>query len=379
MQQIRSFLTKLEEQRLDTQSRIEAKQKKLKKTTDTNDHRQLLATLTKKELDETRQHLQLVNTSKLNKHPLIEAIVAAVPHSCHQFIETMDNDRLKTLQALLKKDQKIDETTFTTDKLYFLRKTGLIFPVTTNHETRLVMPEEIRTTFNQMDQSNWQMKADLHDAVIRLAQGMLYYYGIMTKNTILALVAPIVNDDQAHAAEIINDAMAYYDYIKENDDYWLDSRVVDQQKLLKVQELSVYDQFFSFTNDQLVEAGAEDYMSLTDALLDLIRDLKQTYQLDDPTLNLYMDQVLILLNSFTDIEPAYYYLNQKLSLDSEAAQKQLLIKLQESQNSLHIWSLKGHKRNQPKETAATQQVKIGRNDPCLCGSGKKHKKCCGKI
>lgn len=26
----------------------------------------------------------------------------------------------------------------------------------------------------------------------------------------------------------------------------------------------------------------------------------------------------------------------------------------------------------------TKQPKIGRNDPCLCGSGKKHKKCCGK-
>jgi SWIM/SEC-C metal-binding protein len=24
------------------------------------------------------------------------------------------------------------------------------------------------------------------------------------------------------------------------------------------------------------------------------------------------------------------------------------------------------------------EKKIGRNDPCLCGSGKKHKKCCGK-
>ncbi|WP_256204377.1 SEC-C metal-binding domain-containing protein [Planococcus faecalis] len=23
--------------------------------------------------------------------------------------------------------------------------------------------------------------------------------------------------------------------------------------------------------------------------------------------------------------------------------------------------------------------KIGRNDPCLCGSGKKYKKCCGKV
>ena len=23
-------------------------------------------------------------------------------------------------------------------------------------------------------------------------------------------------------------------------------------------------------------------------------------------------------------------------------------------------------------------IKIGRNDPCICGSGKKFKKCCGK-
>jgi preprotein translocase subunit SecA len=26
----------------------------------------------------------------------------------------------------------------------------------------------------------------------------------------------------------------------------------------------------------------------------------------------------------------------------------------------------------------TKDKKIGRNDPCSCGSGKKYKKCCGK-
>ncbi len=26
---------------------------------------------------------------------------------------------------------------------------------------------------------------------------------------------------------------------------------------------------------------------------------------------------------------------------------------------------------------APQQTKVGRNDPCICGSGKKYKKCCG--
>jgi len=30
-------------------------------------------------------------------------------------------------------------------------------------------------------------------------------------------------------------------------------------------------------------------------------------------------------------------------------------------------------------TFRRQKQKIGRNDPCYCGSGKKYKKCCGAI
>jgi SWIM/SEC-C metal-binding protein len=30
----------------------------------------------------------------------------------------------------------------------------------------------------------------------------------------------------------------------------------------------------------------------------------------------------------------------------------------------------------PPEPIVTAHLKIGRNDPCLCGSGKKYKKCC---
>lgn len=32
----------------------------------------------------------------------------------------------------------------------------------------------------------------------------------------------------------------------------------------------------------------------------------------------------------------------------------------------------------PKNTIKREQPKIGRNDPCFCGSEKKFKKCCGK-
>jgi uncharacterized protein YecA (UPF0149 family) len=35
--------------------------------------------------------------------------------------------------------------------------------------------------------------------------------------------------------------------------------------------------------------------------------------------------------------------------------------------------------NAPKLKPIKAELKVGRNDPCPCGSGKKYKKCCGKM
>ena len=44
----------------------------------------------------------------------------------------------------------------------------------------------------------------------------------------------------------------------------------------------------------------------------------------------------------------------------------------------HEAELRGEGNNVPKvETVVNEGPKIGRNDPCPCGSGKKYKKCCG--
>jgi uncharacterized protein YecA (UPF0149 family) len=47
--------------------------------------------------------------------------------------------------------------------------------------------------------------------------------------------------------------------------------------------------------------------------------------------------------------------------------------------NIPLWKLKGATINEiesSKNEASTEQ-KVGRNDPCPCGSGKKFKKCCG--
>jgi len=37
----------------------------------------------------------------------------------------------------------------------------------------------------------------------------------------------------------------------------------------------------------------------------------------------------------------------------------------------------GHHHHAKPETVVREEPKVGRNDPCTCGSGKKYKKCCG--
>ena len=71
--------------------------------------------------------------------------------------------------------------------------------------------------------------------------------------------------------------------------------------------------------------------------------------------------------------------------DEEHAMAPLLIAFH---NSLRMWSLKGHtpaevvsgKLDTPEDNVVSfsehRRKKIGRNDPCPCGSGKKYKNCC---
>ena len=50
----------------------------------------------------------------------------------------------------------------------------------------------------------------------------------------------------------------------------------------------------------------------------------------------------------------------------------------EDQGHVHgPWCSHGHHHHAPQAPLVRSSPKIGRNDPCPCGSGKKHKKCCG--
>ncbi len=134
-------------------------------------------------------------------------------------------------------------------------------------------------------------------------------------------------------------------------------------------EKAVYEQILANPDEVVtgtVEELAKKYgmkLDLFVGFLDGINDsLKEQNPIDtmekDTEVNLGYDKELLYKNMVDAKAEWLYTLPQWDSLLTEERRKELY-------------------REQKKSGTVVKAKKIGRNDPCPCGSGKKYKKCCG--
>ena len=72
------------------------------------------------------------------------------------------------------------------------------------------------------------------------------------------------------------------------------------------------------------------------------------------------------------------YDKARLYKNMVAAKADWLYELPQWNNIFSEEELKALYKEQKESTTVRKEKKIGRNDPCPCGSGKKYKKCCGR-
>jgi len=107
------------------------------------------------------------------------------------------------------------------------------------------------------------------------------------------------------------------------------------------------------------------------------RYLKNNWKLEDSQIE------MIIINLYADIqenekEEVIENIIDTLREASENDLQKLLVEINSFINNTRLWKLKGYTLNElnPKYNN-TSTPNIGRNDICICGSGKKYKKCCG--
>ena len=115
-----------------------------------------------------------------------------------------------------------------------------------------------------------------------------------------------------------------------------------------------------------------------------VKELAEKYDVDVMTMTGFLDGINDSLKTPNPIEEMEEDTEVSLGFDKEllyknmvGAQADWLYGLEEWNDIFDEETQKRLYKEQKRSTTIVKGERIGRNDPCPCGSGKKYKKCCG--
>ena len=354
--------------------------------------------LSKDQLDTIRRNLDIKNISALNKNELAEYLARYQIKNMGNTLRLLDQGRLQLLQTIAQSGGYIVSDSFGFDVSFFFEYC-LAFCGTMDGQRIMFMPDELLQAFQAANDRELANIAARNTDWISMTCGALYYYGIMDPWVLADKIAHLTKQrvDYKQYHSVIATASDFYQEIKFTGHGIMDKRVNDPKEL-KAAIMKHYElDYYTFSNRQLLDASRSEFFERTPAMKDLARFLIHNYAFpkDDA------DYILLEISKMIPIKDSIHDIIEQLKNFIEIPDLQFAQILgglvAEVLNHTRRWELKGHTpyelipeqqkhcypqvKSSQANTASVYSIrtgaKIGRNDPCPCGSGKKYKKCCG--
>lgn len=349
------------------------------------------------DLHDIRKKLQIKNISSLKKAELIQYLAEAIPFLLRNIISQFDERRLFLIDNIIAKNGVISAKNIEIEELEYFHKTGFMFTCLRNGDPFVMIPLELLPSLVEIVQDE-RILADVkrNTEWIKITRGLLYYYGTVPHNELMNLVENYtpIHPDYPAFNHVIFDAMEYYQEIsidRYGYSYW---EVLDPLVILEEQASRKNIDYYPFSKKQLLEAGEMDYVERPKGYSQLLSLLTQEYRMPKQEAMELVEDCIIHVKLGYQPGQLLQYIQTQLTFESLEAVQRVMDALVILMNNTREWYLKGYTSeelfaqekkallplpNKKGEVISLQtRQKIGRNDPCPCGSGKKFKKCCGK-
>ncbi|EKN71462.1 secC motif containing protein [Neobacillus bataviensis LMG 21833] len=356
-----------------------------------------LSALKMSELHNIRKKLQIKNISSLKKAELIQYLAEAIPFLLKNIISQFDERRLFLIKNIIAKKGVISAKNVEIEEMEYFHKTGFMFTGLRNGDPIVMIPLELVPSLGEIVKDE-TILADVkrNTEWIKITRGLLYYYGTVPHNELMNLVEKYtpIRPDYLAFNHVIFDAMEYYQEIyidRYGYSYW---EVLDPLVILKEQASRKNIDYYPFLKKQLLEAGETDYVEHPSGYSQLISLFTQEYRMPKREAMELVEDCIMQVKLDHRPSQLLQFLQTQLTFESLEAVQRLMDVLVLLMNNTRQWYLKGYTSvelstqeknallplpNKKGEVISLHtRQRVGRNDPCSCGSGKKFKKCCGK-
>jgi hypothetical protein len=366
-----------------------------------------LAPQKKTMLSQLASDLEVAGRSRMNKEELAAALSQALlePKALLRTLGVINHTERELWERLLKQPV-LESNEFYPSQYMQLQDGGLIYTFWQEDTLAVVLPEEIRRVYEGLDLREFWTKWERQHLIADYIAAAANLYGACERSKLLEIFnsqnAEAATEDEVTLAglKLMYPHQQYLIY----QDYWISNYFEDddtREELAELLELSRNKPYYIPPKTEFLRY-ADNVYTPTTLQFEKLKTYVSRHIVRDRELAETVADNIRLASSME--APLDELLDEFLYLDIELSEQQidgLLPLLVELRNNTRVWTNRGYTPVEmrslftpPAASLASRPMgtmlkpdfarnaaapKVGRNDPCPCGSGKKHKKCCGAI
>ena len=180
--------------------------------------------------------------------------------------------------------------------------------------------------------------------------------------------------------ELIRESGYYYSEYREDSKLFVNNEIQDIDSLVETIEKECAElEYAKISKEELLVMSNRDYGFSTKAGKAFCKEFSNTFNSNREMLQAIMDDLSIDIQE-NEVNESIDKILDVMEVDEENVRNVAANLMSKFANKIRIWKYKGYSINDIKALKSTvkNEINIGRNEPCICGSGKKYKKCCGK-
>lgn len=354
-------------------------------------HLDYLKSMTKDELDNIRKMLEISGVSKLKKDELSKVLVDNIKLRIRDLLEKkVTLKEYKLISRIVHQGGILAYDDIFKEEALFLRSLGIVFSGKDEYkELIMLIPKELLGDIRVLlTDSSLGEAIEKKDKLLRITRGLLYYYGVMNSRNLYERVYKLSNSNLNYD-EYISILMDYCEnknHIKQKEELFYNQYLMYPKEIKEKQDKRSDVDYYPITLIEAFEAGEENYFDWNEDVENFYTLLKASPKLKSvDEKELVIKSIQLIKNDFS-LTQILSYFSHYVGFTSMEIANNFLQCIQKLDNNSRLWVLKGNTSQELLKSRKElinykaepmKPIKIGRNEPCPCGSGKKYKKCCG--
>lgn len=357
-------------------------EKKLSKRVYSFNLKELLECLSKDEIYNIARNLGVKKISGLNKDKLTDKLEEEYKSLVEERINLFEEDRYKILRSYVdnkgvKNFDDISEEEV--DKSSYFIQQGILYPTIKKEQSIFLMPKVVQNIIKGKNEIEYRRILKNNTELINIYRGMNKAYGILKVQDAVSMLEKFNENTDINVLELLREASYYYNEFREENGYFINNEIDDFNEVLKDINKEDIKEYAAISKDELLSMSKSNWVFNSKAGKSFYKEFTSMFSVDkDMTIAMMEDLAL----DVQELEPseAVERMVELIKIDSEDIRIVASKMMNKFVNKVRLWRLKGMSFNDAKSNSISESAKkvVGRNDPCICGSGKKYKKCCGR-